>query len=121
MSGQIKLVSILERQDGLTHEEFLERWNDHPEHVVDLPNLRRYERLIPVAPDDCEFDGISEIYFDSVEDCVEAMESDQGLAALEDATNFVVQPDSEAPIDDRRARLLASVFEVRTEYESPGE
>lgn len=113
----IKLVSILERKEGTTHDEFLERWADHPEHVVDFPNLLKYERLIPVAPDACEFDGISEVYFETADDCIEALESEQGQAALEDAAEFVVQPDTDDPIDDRRARLLSTVFEVETEYD----
>ena len=66
----IKRVSLVRRKAGMTHEEFIAHWSGpHIAIVRELPGLRGL-RLNPVHQwsDEREaWDGIGELWFDSVE------------------------------------------------------
>jgi uncharacterized protein (TIGR02118 family) len=66
----IKRVSLVRRKDGMTHEEFVAHWSGpHIAIVRELPGLRGL-RLNPVlmwSGDAESWDGIGELWFDSIE------------------------------------------------------
>lgn len=110
----IKIVFCLRRLPTLPPDEFYRYWleNHGPlvrSHAATL-RIRRYTqghtfsdpRLDPAAgARGCEvtpYDGVAELYWDSVEDLVEAAGSPEGLAAgralLEDERRFIDLPNS---------------------------
>lgn len=112
-----KVVGLLVRRDGLSHEEFVARWDEHVPVARELPNVRRYTRSVPLDPAAAPFDGIAEMYFDSPEACRAAFESDAGSRQFEDAARFVAMPDSDDPESASRRRLMETLVEVRTEFD----
>jgi uncharacterized protein (TIGR02118 family) len=87
-----KLVVFLERKPEMTHEEFLEHWHGpHVEMAKDMPNLKKYVTSVPVDPEESMYDGIAELYFESLEDADEAGESDLQEEAIEDSKTFLAQ------------------------------
>ena len=110
----IKLVFCLRRLPTLSASEFQRYWHDNHAELVrrhaDALGIRRYTqshtftdaRLSPVSelrggrvdP----FDGVAELWWDSVEDLVEAMTTAEGLnagrALLEDERTFIDLPNS---------------------------
>ena len=69
----IKIVSLLTRKDGLTHEEFVTHWRDiHGPLALSVPGIRRYVQShiqatrtradIPEA--EVAIDGIAELWYD---------------------------------------------------------
>ena len=85
----IKLVNLLVRNEDLSHEEFVERWEGpHAALAKELPGLRRYITSAPVDPSRSEYDGIVELYFDDMAALGEAFESEAGRRVQEDAAEF---------------------------------
>jgi uncharacterized protein (TIGR02118 family) len=85
-----KIVDLLVRNDGVTHEEFAERWQDeHAEIAKDLPGLKRYVTSVPTRPESADFDGVLELYFDDMATLGEAFDSDIGEAVQSDAAEFI--------------------------------
>jgi uncharacterized protein (TIGR02118 family) len=80
--GLIKLAVLLKRKSGMSFEDFDAYWEGpHGDLVVSLPNftrhVRRYSQAHIVDPDyggegmawpKAAFDGIAEVWFDSIED-----------------------------------------------------
>lgn len=65
-----KIVAVIRKKPELSRAEFLHFWNvEHPELVARLPGIRRY-RQNPAIDHRKEwpFDGMAELYFDSVAD-----------------------------------------------------
>ena len=110
----IKLVFCLRRLPTLSASEFQRYWHDNHAELVrrhaDALGIRRYTqnhtftdaRLSPVSelrggrvdP----FDGVAELWWDSVENLLEAMSTAEGLnagrALLEDERTFIDLPNS---------------------------
>jgi len=85
-----KIVDLLVRKDGYSHEDFVERWQgDHADLAKDLPGLERYVTSVPTQPDDVEFDGILELYFEDMAALAEAFDSDIAAEVQEDAAEFI--------------------------------
>ena len=95
-----KHVALLVRDDGLTHGEFVEYWTErHSPLVTDVEGVVRYQTVYPVDPERSEYDGVAELYFESLEDLYDALGSPgsrdfdptEGVAATarEDVDNFV--------------------------------
>lgn len=112
-----KVVGLLSRKEGLSHEEFLKRWDEHVPVARELPNVRKYTRSVPIDPSASPYDGIAEMYFDSPEACREAFESPAGRRQFEDAARFLAMPDSDDPESTSRQLLLDTMVEVRTEID----
>ncbi|MGH9244319.1 MAG: EthD domain-containing protein [Acidimicrobiales bacterium] len=104
----IKLIFCVRRRHGLTHDEFLEWWRaTHAQVVVsraEALGIRRYVQLhtmeTPVnevlrgsrgAPE--PFDGIAEVWFESLDQMTSAMNRsearDAARAVLEDEARFI--------------------------------
>jgi uncharacterized protein (TIGR02118 family) len=88
----MKVVYLAKAVDGMSHEECLEYWkNDHAEIVEELPGLRKYTLGEPLQPEESEWDGVAELYFDSPQAMQEAFESEAGQRMLEDGPNFTME------------------------------
>jgi len=63
-----KYVALLVRQDGLSHEEFVDYWqNDHTPIARDIEGVVRYTTVLPTDPENAEFDGLAELYFEDLD------------------------------------------------------
>ncbi len=71
----IKMLALLTRKDGITHEEFVRHWYEiHGPLAHAVPGIRRYvqshivgTRSRPDIPDtNVEVDGIAELWYDDM-------------------------------------------------------
>jgi uncharacterized protein (TIGR02118 family) len=67
----IKRVSLVRRRDGLTHEQFVAHWTGpHADIVRQLPGVRGLRFGVVEAgwtPTEVAWDGVGEVWFDSIE------------------------------------------------------
>lgn len=95
-----KHSAFLVRKDDMTHEEFVNYWqNNHTPIAREIEGVVRYNTVIPTDPENAEFDGVAELYFENLEDLYDALGSegsrdyspDRGKAreAREDVDNFL--------------------------------
>jgi uncharacterized protein (TIGR02118 family) len=95
-----KHVALLVRQDDMTHEEFVDYWqHNHTPIAREIEGVTRYQTVLPTDPENAEFDGIAELYFDDLDKLHDALGSegsrdydpDKGKAkeAREDVNNFL--------------------------------
>ncbi|WP_440764106.1 EthD domain-containing protein [Natronorubrum sp. DTA7] len=99
-----KHVALLVRQDGLSHEEFVEHWQtEHTPIAREIEGVVRYQQVLPTEPDHAEFDGIAELYFEDLEALHDALGSpgsrdydptkEMAAKAREDVDNFLAIED----------------------------
>ena len=69
----IKILSLLTRKDGMTHDAFVRHWRDiHGPLALSVPGIRRYvqshiettRRRADIAETEVEVDGIAELWYD---------------------------------------------------------
>ncbi|WP_121740926.1 EthD domain-containing protein [Natronorubrum halophilum] len=95
-----KHVALLVRQDGLSHDEFVDYWHEnHTPIAREIEGVVRYQQVLPTEPDHAEFDGLAELYFEDLEALHDALGSEgsrdydpeKGKAkeAREDVDNFL--------------------------------
>lgn len=75
----VKRISLVRRRDGMTREDFMAHWmGPHAEIAKQLPRLRglRFGIVQQWTPSDAAWDGVGEIWFDSIEDAVAAFSSE---------------------------------------------
>ena len=91
----IKVIALLKRKPGLTHEEFAHRWvHEHTKLSGKLPGLRGYRINIATAyqPEgtgvETIYDGTAELWWDSFEAMDASFASEIGVAAGADADEF---------------------------------
>ncbi|MFC6836394.1 EthD family reductase [Halomarina ordinaria] len=83
-----KATVCLPRNEGMSHEEYREYYeNEHAPVVDDLPGVRRYT-LMFVEEDDAPYDSVAEMWFDDREAYDRAMESDVMAELVADVDNF---------------------------------
>jgi uncharacterized protein (TIGR02118 family) len=83
----VKLISLIKRNDDLSRAEFA-RWaiEEHAPIGRRMPGIRQYRiNLLRADQPETEFDGVFELWFDSVEALQAALDSDVGAEAREDA------------------------------------
>jgi uncharacterized protein (TIGR02118 family) len=110
----IKLVFSIRRREGMTREEFQRHWReDHAPIVKRNADTLRIRRYVQVHARETEldemlatsretepdiYDGVAELWWDSVEDILAAYSTPEGLAAgaelLEDEKRFIDLPRS---------------------------
>jgi uncharacterized protein (TIGR02118 family) len=110
----IKLVFTLRRRDGMTREEFQRYWREEHAPLVqrhaETLRIRRYIQTHLTqthlddaisAPRGCEsrfYDGVAELWWDSLDDLTAAFVTEAGQAAaaelLEDENRFIDLPNS---------------------------
>ncbi|POG56147.1 EthD domain-containing protein [Haloferax marisrubri] len=67
-TGLYKHSAFLVRKDGMSHDEFLDHWaNTHVPLAREIPGVVRYARVVPTDPEASEFDGVAELYFESLD------------------------------------------------------
>ena len=105
----IKLVFMLRRREGMTREEFQRYWKEeHAELVKRHAELLRIRRYVQTHARDTDlddalagsrgseprqFDGVAELWWDSIDDLVQAATTPEGQTAqnalLEDERRFI--------------------------------
>lgn len=72
-----KHVALLVRQEGMSHGEFVEYWQTtHTPIAREIEGVVRYQTVVPVEPEDTDFDGIAELYFETLDDLHAALGSE---------------------------------------------
>ncbi|SDK04018.1 conserved hypothetical protein [Halovenus aranensis] len=95
-----KHIALLVRQEGMSHEEFVDYWqNNHTPIAKDIEGVVRYQQVLPTEPEHAEFDGIAELYFETLDELHEALGSpgsrdydptkEVATEAREDVNNFL--------------------------------
>src|SRR5262245_25010754 len=98
-----KAIVLLARKEGATREEFAAWWLErHAPLARDLPGLRGL-RFNLVESEDAEFDGVSELWFDSREAFEAAYASEHGKRVAADSLANV----------SRRERLVVHEHVIR--------
>ncbi|ELZ05678.1 ethyl tert-butyl ether degradation EthD [Natrialba chahannaoensis JCM 10990] len=116
--GLYKHSAFLVRQEGMTHEEFIDYWQEnHTPIAREIEGVVKYNTVLPTDPENAEFDGVAELYFDDLEKLYDALGSegsrdydpDRGKAkeAREDVNNFLAI--------DERPRLIGRERLVKDE------
>ncbi|MGO9882251.1 MAG: EthD domain-containing protein [Solirubrobacteraceae bacterium] len=110
----IKLVFSIRRREGMTRDEFQRYWrNEHAQLVERHAEVLRIRRYVQTHARDTDadealagvrgseprhYDGVAELWWDSVEDLLEASGSEEGQIAanalLEDERRFIDLPSS---------------------------
>ena len=119
-----KHVALLVRKDGMSHEEFVEHWQtDHTEIAKEIEGVVKYATVLPVTPEESEFDGLAELYFEDLDALHDALGSEgsrdydpeKGKAkeAREDVDNFL-------DIDER-PRFIGEVVTQKDEVDGDTE
>jgi uncharacterized protein (TIGR02118 family) len=93
----IKIISLLKRKEGMTHEAFVEHWEKvHGPMLRKIPEVRRYvqshivtERPSPVGLIEGEIDGIVELWYDDVETLERVWASPAVKEIAEDTHHFI--------------------------------
>jgi uncharacterized protein (TIGR02118 family) len=81
-----KTIILLMRRTDLSHEEFVSWWLDsHAPLARQLPGLRKAVFNVIDQPGDGQPDGVSELWFDSIDDFTAAYESEIGKAVVADS------------------------------------
>jgi uncharacterized protein (TIGR02118 family) len=96
----IKVLGLLTRKAGITHDEFVRHWFDvHGPLAHAVPGIRRYvqshivgTRTRPDIPEtDVDVDGIAELWFDDAETQQRAAASPEMKALTDDGVLFIGQ------------------------------
>jgi uncharacterized protein (TIGR02118 family) len=83
----VKLISLIKRKEGMSREEFA-RWaiEEHAPIGKRMPGLRQYRmNILRADQPESDFDGVFELWFDSIEALDAAFASDVGAQARDDA------------------------------------
>jgi uncharacterized protein (TIGR02118 family) len=92
----IKIIALVQRNDDLSHEEFVDYWqNHHAKLVSQLPGLRRYVQnpAIDLAGRDRPYDGCAELWYDDIDAVRDAGRSPESDRVREDEPRFVKKID----------------------------
>ncbi|ADB61743.1 Ethyl tert-butyl ether degradation EthD [Haloterrigena turkmenica DSM 5511] len=75
--GLYKHSAFLVRQEGMSHEEFVDYWqNNHTPIAREIEGVVKYNTVIPTDPENAEFDGVAELYFEDLEKLYDALGSE---------------------------------------------
>ena len=96
----IKLVYCITKKPGMTDEKFFHYWkNIHGPLGARIPGLRRlvqsHRVTVSTAAHSPNYDGMAELWFDSIEDMLAARQSPEWKTSSEDEANFT-DPDKVA-------------------------
>ena len=98
--GLYKHSAFLVRQDGMSHDEFVTYWQEnHTPIARDIEGVVRYTTVLPANPENAAFDGVAELYFETLDDLHDALGSpgsrdydptrEVAQKAREDVDNFL--------------------------------
>ena len=90
------IMFVLYRKPGMDQDDFVRHWRErHAPLVAQLPGILRY-RIAPVVREEAAeapFAGIAEIWFESRDAWLRALESPEGQRALQDVLEFQERSD----------------------------
>ena len=103
----VKIVAIITRLDGMDRHTFLRYWQqEHPPYVRRLAGLRRYVQSPALdGSKEWPYDGIAELWFDSVRDVAAAFDGPDADALREHEEHFIgnlqwfLTEETEVPVD----------------------
>jgi len=96
----IKVLGLLTRKQGITHDEFVRHWFDiHGPLALAVPGIRRYvqshiidTRTRPDIPEtNVQVDGIAELWYDDLESLHRAGATPEMKALTDDGALFIGQ------------------------------
>ncbi|MBZ9988195.1 EthD family reductase [Mesorhizobium sp. BH1-1-5] len=94
----IKRVSLIRRKAGMSREEFFAHWTGpHAAIVRQMPGVRglRFGKVQSWNPEEAAWDGVGEVWFDSMEDAVRAFAAEPYASRLvEDRKKFMGEAQS---------------------------
>lgn len=94
----IKRVSLIRRRQGMSREAFRAHWTGpHADIVRQLPGVRglRFGLVESWTPEEAGWDGIGEVWFDSIEAALAAFKTEPFLSMLvEDRKIFMGEAQS---------------------------
>jgi uncharacterized protein (TIGR02118 family) len=89
----IKRISLVRRKEGMSRDAFLAHWmGAHADIVRQLPGLRglRFGVVHRWSPEDLAWDGVGELWFDSIDLAEQALSTEPYRSQLtEDRNEFV--------------------------------
>lgn len=90
----IKVVYCITKKADLTDEKFLHYWKHvHGPIGAKIPQLRKlvqsHRFAVPEDQYPAGYDGMAELWFDNVQDLLEARQSPEWKASSADETNFI--------------------------------
>jgi uncharacterized protein (TIGR02118 family) len=90
----IKVVYCITKKPGLTDQQFFDYWkNVHGPIGARIPGLRKlvqsHRLIVPGDQSRPDYDGVAELWFDSVEALLSARQSDEWKASTLDEHNFI--------------------------------
>ena len=101
----VKMVSFMQRADGITHEQFARHWTEQHtplavRHHVGLWNYTQNVVRRSYTPGGTPIDGIAELHFETRDDFVfRFFDSDEGRAViLADVRRFMARPRAETAL-----------------------
>jgi uncharacterized protein (TIGR02118 family) len=94
----IKRVSFLRRKEGMSREQFFAHWTGpHAEIVKQMPGVRglRFGKVRSWTPEASAWDGVGEVWFDSIEAAEDAFATEPYRSLLiEDRKRFMAEAQS---------------------------
>ena len=94
----IKRVSLIRRKAGMSREEFFAHWTGpHAAIVRQMPGVRglRFGKVQSWNPEEAAWDGVGEVWFDSMEDAARAFATEPYASQLvEDRKKFMGEAQS---------------------------
>ncbi|AGN00449.1 ethyl tert-butyl ether degradation EthD [Salinarchaeum sp. Harcht-Bsk1] len=107
--GLYKHSAFLVRQDGMSHEAFVDYWQtNHTPIAREIEGVVKYDTVVPTDPASTAFDGVAELYFEDLDALHDALGSEgsrdydptkgKAAEAREDVDNFLAV--------DERPRLI---------------
>ncbi len=112
-------AAFLVRKDGMSHEAFTEHWQtEHTPIAREIEGVVRYLTTTPLSPDDAEFDGIADLYFDDLGALHDALGSEgdrdydptreMAARAREDVDDFLAVTERPRLIGEETVRFEAT-------------
>ncbi|HZP17361.1 MAG TPA: EthD domain-containing protein [Terriglobales bacterium] len=110
----VKLVYCIAKKPGMSDEEFFDYWEQaHGRIGAHIPGLRRlvqsHRIVVPGDKRSPDYDGMAELWFDSVEALLAARQSPEWEASTADEANFVDQDRTAYFVSEERTILEGGI------------
>jgi uncharacterized protein (TIGR02118 family) len=87
----LKIIALIRRRSDMSPEAFDRHWREsHPPYVTALPGVRRYVQSPALRHKrSWPYDGMSELWFDSLRDIAAAFDAPEAEGMREDEARFI--------------------------------